>query len=40
MTYIRMSKIVSHIYGKHLYRQELEYESTWCIIHSDIWVQL
>jgi len=29
-----------HIYAKHQYRQESEYESMWCIIHSNIWVQL
>ena len=39
-TYIRWSKILSHIYAKHQYRKESEYESTWCIIHSNIWVQL
>jgi len=36
-TYIRRSKIPS---CKHQYRQELEYESMWCIIHSNIWIQL
>ena len=39
-TYIRRSKIPSRIYAKHQYKQELEYGSTWCIIHFNIWVQL
>ena len=34
-TYIHRSKIFSHIYSKHQYRQESEYESTWCIIYSN-----
>ena len=34
------SKIPSHIYAKHQYMQESEYESMWCIIHSHIWIQL
>jgi len=38
--YICRSKVPSHIYAKHQYRQELEYESMWCIIHSNIWIQL
>ena len=39
-TYIRRSEIPSRIYAKHQYRQESEYGSKWCIIHSNIWVQL
>ena len=39
-TYIRRSEIPSRIYVKHQYRQESEYGSTWCIIHSNTWVQL
>ena len=35
-TNICRSKIPSHIYTKHQYRQESEYESTWCVIHSNI----
>ena len=33
-TYIRRSEIPSRIYAKHQYRQESEYGSKWCIIHS------
>jgi len=40
VTYIRRSEIPSRIYAKYQYRQESEYENTWCIIHSNIWVQL
>ena len=40
VTYIRRSEIPSRIYAKHQYRQESEYGSTWCIIHSNTWVQL
>ena len=39
-TYIRRSEIPSRIYAKHQYRQESEYGSKWCIIHSNTWVQL
>ena len=39
-TYIRRSKIPSPIYAKHQYMKESEHESMWCIIHSNIWVQL
>ena len=35
-TYIRRSEIPSRIYAKHQYRQESEYGSTLCIIHSNI----
>ena len=35
-TYIRRSEIPSRIYAKHQYRQESEYGSKWCIIHSNI----
>jgi len=38
--YIRRSEILSHIYAKHQYRQQSEYESTRCIIHTNKWVQL
>ena len=34
-TYIRRVEIPSRIYAKHQYRQESEYGSTWCIIHSN-----
>jgi len=40
MKYIRRSKIPSHIYTKNQYRQESEFRNTWCIIYSNIWVQL
>jgi len=40
MTYIRRSEIPSYIYTKHHYKQESKYESMWCIIYSNIWVQL
>jgi len=40
VTYRHRSEIPSCIYAKHQYRQESEYESTWCFIHSNIWVQL
>ena len=33
--YIRRLKIPSQIYAKHQYRQESEYKSIWCIIHSN-----
>ena len=39
-TYIRRSEIPSHIYAKHQCRQESEFGNTWCIIHSNIWIQL
>jgi len=39
-TYICRSEIPSRIYAKHQYRQESKYGSTWCIIHSNILVQL
>ena len=34
-TYIRRSELPSRIYAKHQYRQESEYGSKWCIIHSN-----
>jgi len=34
-TYIRRSELPPHIYAKHQYRQESEYGSKWCIIHSN-----
>ena len=34
-TYIRRSEIPSRIHAKHQYRQESEYGSKWCIIHSN-----
>ena len=34
-TYIRKSEVPSRIYAKHQYRQESEYGSKWCIIHSN-----
>ena len=34
--HIHRTKILSHIYAKHQYKQESEYESMWCIIHSNI----
>jgi len=34
------SEIPLRIYAKHQYLQESKYESTWCIIYSNIWVQL
>ena len=34
-TYIGRSEIPSRIYAKHQYRQESEYGSKWCIIHSN-----
>ena len=36
VTYIRRSEIPSRVYAKRQYRKELEYGSTWCIIHSNI----
>ena len=33
-TIIYRSKILSHIYAKHQYRQELEFKNMCCIIHS------
>ena len=38
--YIPRSEIPSHIYAKHQYRKESEFRNMWCIIHSNIWVQL
>ena len=35
-TYIRRSELPPRIYAKHQYRQESEYGSKWCIIHSNI----
>jgi len=40
VTYIRRKEIPSHIYAKDQYREESQYESIWCIIHSSIRVQL
>ena len=34
-TYIRRSELPSRIYATHQYRQESEYGSKWCIIHSN-----
>ena len=39
-TYIRESKVPPRIYAKHQYRQESEYGSKWCIIHSNPYIQL
>ena len=39
-TYIRRSELPSRIYAKHQYRQESEYGSKWCIIHSSTYIQL
>ena len=39
-TYIRKSEVPSRIYAKHQYRQESEYGSNWCIIHSNTYIQL
>ena len=39
-TYIRRSELPSRIYAKHQYKQESEYESIWCIIHSNTWVHI
>ena len=34
-TYIRKSEVPYRIYAKHQYKQESEYGSKWCIIHSN-----
>jgi len=36
----RYCDVYTRIFAKHQYKQESEYENTWCIIHSNIKVQV